>query len=190
MSTAVRTDLGLFFVAAGSPASSLPRASEAAPRLAGDVAGNAAEHPAPMMLGRATTCVRPVSVNPLHNGFHSCSACGPHRRGRRGPALLYVRGVAIFYALLAFAGLLPATQTGSACCRFMPRDLAARRDRARRRLFRLGHPRSAPPMSAPGKRILTRSNSAGSIVRHHLNLRAAAGSDAGRHFLSQRIKSV
>lgn len=107
--------LGLFFVAAGV-AGFIPFLAhpEAGAALAGNAAANAAEHPAPMMLGTGHDMLFGLfPVNPLHNGFHLLFGLwGLAAARRRGPALLYVRGVAILYALLALAGLLPATQTG------------------------------------------------------------------------------
>lgn len=109
--------LGLIFVAIGVagfiPALAHPEAGAA---LAGNL--SAAAHsgpvPAPRMLGPGDDMLFGLfPVNPLLSGLHLlCGLWGLiAARGRRA-ALAYARIVAILYALLALAGLMPATQTG------------------------------------------------------------------------------
>jgi hypothetical protein len=104
--------LGLVFVAAGVagfiPVLAHPEAGAA---LAGNAAAGA---PPPRLLGPGDDMLFGLfPVNPMLSGFHLlCGLWGLAASRWRRPALSYARIVAILYALLAIAGLLPATQTG------------------------------------------------------------------------------
>ena len=109
--------LGLFFVAAGI-AGFIPFLAhpETGATLADNMVavGNSAQSHGPMMLGTGHDMLFGLfPVNPLHNGVHLLFGLwGLIATRKRGAALFYARFVAILYALLALAGLLPATQTG------------------------------------------------------------------------------
>jgi hypothetical protein len=109
--------LGLFFVAAGI-AGFIPFFAhpEAGTVLADNAlaAGNSAHSAMPMMLGTGHDMLFGLfPVNPVHNGVHLLFGLWGLIAARgRGAALFYARFVAILYAVLALAGLLPATQTG------------------------------------------------------------------------------
>lgn len=106
--------LGLVFVAAGAagfiPALAHPEAGAA---LVGNLSA-AAGSPPPRLLGPGDDMLFGLfPVNPMLSGLHLlCGLWGLIASRWRGLALSYVRIVAILYALLALAGLLPATQTG------------------------------------------------------------------------------
>ncbi|MEA3013374.1 MAG: hypothetical protein QOD42_1919 [Sphingomonadales bacterium] len=109
--------LGLVFVAVGVagfiPALAHPEAGAALAGNFGAAAPSGPVHP-PRMLGPGDDMLFGLfPVNPLLNGLHLlCGLWGVAAARGRGAALLYARIVAILYALLALAGLLPATQTG------------------------------------------------------------------------------
>jgi hypothetical protein len=104
--------LGLVFVAVGAagfiPALAHPEAGAA---LLGNAAAGSTP---PRLLGPGDDMLFGLfPVNPLLSGFHLlCGLWGLIASRGRGPALSYARIVATLYALLALAGLLPATQTG------------------------------------------------------------------------------
>ncbi|HEV7660979.1 MAG TPA: DUF4383 domain-containing protein [Allosphingosinicella sp.] len=104
--------LGLVFVAIGV-AGFIPFLAhpEAGAALAGNAAAGAGP---PRLLGPGDDMLFGLfPVNPMLSGFHVlCGLWGLAASRGRGPALSYARIVAILYALLAIAGLLPATQTG------------------------------------------------------------------------------
>lgn len=108
--------LGLFFVAAGIAGFIPFLAHPEAGGLAGNASAAAQSAPAHAgaMLGTGHDMLFGLfPVNPLHNGVHLLFGLwGLIAAGTRGRALAYARTVAILYALLALAGLLPATQTG------------------------------------------------------------------------------
>jgi hypothetical protein len=107
--------LGLVFVAIGAagfiPVLAHPEAGAA---LAGNLSAAVGPVPAPRMLGPGDDMLFGLfPVNPLLSGLHAlCGLWGLIAARGRGAALFYARIVAILYALLALAGLLPATQTG------------------------------------------------------------------------------
>jgi len=109
--------LGLFFVGAGL-AGFVPFLShpEAGSVLADGVSGaaEAGSAKAQAVLGTGDDMLLGLfPVNPLLNGLHIMFGLGGLLASRgRGLALFYARAVAILFALLALAGLLPATQTG------------------------------------------------------------------------------
>jgi Domain of unknown function (DUF4383) len=77
-------------------------------------AGNMAGLPAHAILGTGDDMLLGLfPVNAAHNAVHILLGLWglAVARSRRG-ALLYARGIAIIFALLALAGLLPALQTG------------------------------------------------------------------------------
>ena len=130
--------LGLFFAAAGI-AGFVPQLAhpETGMNLAANTAAAAAAFGPddPMLFGL-------FPVNPWHNLVHlSFGLWGLAASRSAGGALGYARAVAIVYALLALAGLRPGDpdrlRPGAA---LRQGRLAARRDRACRRLFRLGQP--------------------------------------------------
>ena len=105
--------LGLFFVLAGI-AGFLPFL--AYPEAGVTLADNAIAAPAHghAILGTGDAMLFGLfPVNAAHNGVHILFGLWglAAARSRRG-ALFYARAVAIIYALLAIAGLLPLTQTG------------------------------------------------------------------------------
>jgi hypothetical protein len=106
--------LGLVFVAVGA-AGFIPFLAhpEAGAALAGNATAAAGSAP-PMMLGPGDDMLFGLfPVNPLLSGLHLLSGLGGLIASRRrSSALSYARIVAILYAMLALAGLLPATQTG------------------------------------------------------------------------------
>jgi hypothetical protein len=106
--------LGLVFAALGA-AGFIPLLAhpEAGAVLAGNAAAAAGAAP-PMMLGPGDDMLFGLfPVNPLLSGLHLLSGLGGLIVSRRrSAALSYARIVAILYAMLALAGLLPATQTG------------------------------------------------------------------------------
>jgi hypothetical protein len=117
--------LGLFFVAIGIagfiPAFAHP---EAGAVLAGNVSA-AAGSAAPKLLGPGDDMLFGLfPVNAVLSGFHLlCGLWGLIASRGRAAALAYARIVAILYALLALAGLLPATQTGFALLPLYAKDV-------------------------------------------------------------------
>lgn len=109
--------LGLFFVIAGI-AGFIPFLAhpETGAGLADNVSAAAKSGPgqAQAVLGTGHDMLFGLfPVNPLHNGIHFLFGLWGLLAARtRGRALAYARAVAILYALIALAGLLPATQTG------------------------------------------------------------------------------
>lgn len=105
--------LGLFFVLAGI-AGFIPFL--AYPEDGAILAGNAAAGPGHgrAMLGTGHDMLFGLfPVNPLHNAVHVLFGLWGLVAARSpGGALVFARIVAAAYALLALAGLLPATQTG------------------------------------------------------------------------------
>lgn len=103
--------LGLFFVTAGA-AGFIPFLAH--PEAGAVLSGNLSAGGSPAMLGTGHDMLFGLfPVNPLHNGLHLLFGLwGLAAARRRGAALFYARMVAILYALLALAGLLPAIQTG------------------------------------------------------------------------------
>lgn len=105
--------LGLFFVAAGLAGFVPPLAHPEAGTVIADNLVGAASHAHagfgpgdPMLFG-----LFPVGLG--HNAVHLLFGLWGLAASRSaGRALTYARGVAILYALLALAGLIPATQTG------------------------------------------------------------------------------
>jgi hypothetical protein len=66
-----------------------------------------------MVMGGHSMLLGLFPVNPVHNAVHLLFGLwGVAASRSAGGALLYARGVAILYALLAIAGLIPATQDG------------------------------------------------------------------------------
>ena len=77
-------------------------------------------------------------VNPLHNVVHILFGLWGLAASRSlGGAVIYARGVAIIYAVLAVAGLVPAS-TGFGLVPLYGKDVWLHGAGARRRLFRLG----------------------------------------------------
>lgn len=104
--------LGLVFVAVGV-AGFIPFLAH--PEAGAALAGNAAAGSAPpRLLGPGDDMLFGLfPVNPVLSGFHLlCGLWGLAASRGRSAALSYARIVAILYAVLALAGLLPATQTG------------------------------------------------------------------------------
>jgi Domain of unknown function (DUF4383) len=104
--------LGLVFVAIGV-AGFIPALAH--PEAGAVLAGNAAAGSPPLrLLGPGDDMLFGLfPVNPVLSGLHLLSGlAGLLASRRRGAALVYARIVAILYAMLALAGLLPATQTG------------------------------------------------------------------------------
>jgi hypothetical protein len=106
--------LGLVFVALGV-AGFIPFLAhpEAGAALAGNAAAAAGSAPLRLLGPGDDMLFGLFPVNPMLSGLHLLSGLLGllASRGRR-PAFAYARIVAILYAMLALAGLLPATQTG------------------------------------------------------------------------------
>ena len=103
--------LGLFFATAGA-AGFIPFLAH--PEAGAVLAENLSAAESPAMLGTGHDMLFGLfPVNPAHNGLHLLFGLwGLVAARRQGAALLYARMVAILYALLALAGLLPTIQTG------------------------------------------------------------------------------
>lgn len=104
--------LGLFFVLAGIagflPFLTWPDTSVTAP---GNMLAPAAHGHAILGTGDAML-LGLFPVNAAHNLVHVGFGLWGVLARSRGAALTYARSIALIYALLALAGLLPATQTG------------------------------------------------------------------------------
>jgi len=108
--------LGLFFVVAGI-AGFIPFLAhpETGAGLAGNISAGAPHSPAHRaVLGTGDDMLFGLfPVNPLHNIVHLLFGLWGLLASRaRRAALVYARVVAVLYALLALAGLMPVTQTG------------------------------------------------------------------------------